>query len=67
MEKLIAISDLFEISLDELVKGEKPETIDTTEQIMRGIALTGSRGGTGEKEKGKDNPSYIISVDGHQD
>ena len=35
MEKLIAISDLFEISLDELVKGEKPETIDTTEQIMR--------------------------------
>lgn len=35
MEKLIAISDLFEISLDELVKGEKQETIDTTEQIMR--------------------------------
>ena len=35
MEKLIAISDLFEISLDELVKGEKPERIDTTEQIMR--------------------------------
>ena len=25
------------------------------------------RGGTGEEEKGKDNPSYFISVDGHQD
>ena len=34
---------------------------------MRGIALTGSRGGTGEEEKGKDNPSYFISVDGHRE
>ena len=35
MEKLVAISDLFEISLDELVKGEEPETADSSEQIVR--------------------------------
>ena len=29
MEKLIAISDLFEVSLDELVKGEEPEPTGT--------------------------------------
>ena len=35
MEKLVAISDLFEISLDELVKGEGPETSDSSEQNAR--------------------------------
>ncbi len=35
MEKLIAISDLFEVSLDELVKGEEPEPTGTSEQIVK--------------------------------
>ena len=35
MEKLVAISDLFEVSLDELVKGEEPEPTGTSEQIVR--------------------------------
>ncbi|MBQ8983118.1 MAG: helix-turn-helix transcriptional regulator [Lachnospiraceae bacterium] len=35
MEKLVAISDLFEVSLDELVKGEEPEPTETSEQIVR--------------------------------
>ncbi|MBO4609361.1 MAG: helix-turn-helix transcriptional regulator [Lachnospiraceae bacterium] len=35
MEKLIAISELFGISLDELVKGEAPEQAGTPEQISR--------------------------------
>ena len=35
MEKLIAISDLFEISLDELVKGETPKQSDVSEQVVK--------------------------------
>ena len=35
MEKLVAMSDLFEISLDELVKGEEPEKETTSGQISR--------------------------------
>ena len=35
MEKLIAISDLFEVSLDELVKGEKAESRETSEQTSK--------------------------------
>ena len=35
MEKLVAISDLFEVSLDELVKGEEPKTAGTSEQIVK--------------------------------
>jgi len=35
MEKLVAISDLFEVSLDELVKGEEPEPTGASEQIVR--------------------------------
>ena len=35
MEKLIAISDLFEISLDELVKGETPKQSDISEQVVK--------------------------------
>lgn len=33
MEKLVAISDLFEVSLDELVKGEEPKLAEPSEQI----------------------------------
>ena len=35
MEKLVAISDLFEVSLDELVKGEEPKTAGTSEQVVK--------------------------------
>lgn len=35
MGKLIAISDLFEISLDELVKGETPKQSDVSEQVVK--------------------------------
>ena len=35
MEKLVAISDLFEVSLDELVKGEEPEPAGASEQIVK--------------------------------
>ncbi len=35
MEKLVAISDLFEVSLDELVKGEEPKTAGTSEQVIK--------------------------------
>ena len=35
MEKLIAISDLFEVSLDELVKGEEPAPAGTSEYIVK--------------------------------
>ena len=35
MEKLVAISDLFEMSLDELVKGEEPKLAEPSEQIVK--------------------------------
>ena len=35
MEKLVAISDLFGVSLDELVKGEKAEPEGASEQIVK--------------------------------
>ncbi len=35
MEKLVAISDLFEMSLDELVKGEEPKLAEQSEQIVK--------------------------------
>lgn len=35
MEKLVAISDLFEVSLDELVKGEEPKLAEPSEQIAK--------------------------------
>lgn len=35
MEKLVAISDLFEVSLDELAKGKEPEPAGTSEQIVK--------------------------------
>ena len=35
MEKLAAISDLFEVSLDELVKGEEPKLAEPSEQIVK--------------------------------
>ena len=35
MEKLVAISDLFGVSLDELVKGEEPKPVGTSEQIVK--------------------------------
>ena len=35
MEKLVAISDLFGVSLDELVKGEEPKMAGTSEQIVK--------------------------------
>lgn len=35
MEKLVAISELFEVSLDELVKGEEPEPTGTSAQIVK--------------------------------
>ena len=35
MEKLVAISDLFEVSLDELVKGEEAKTAEPSERIVR--------------------------------
>ena len=35
MEKLVAISDLFEVSLDELIKGEKAEPKETSEQVVK--------------------------------
>ena len=35
MEKLIAISDLFGVSLDELVKGEEPKVEGPTEQVIK--------------------------------
>lgn len=35
MEKLVAISDLFEVSLDELIKGEKNELKETSEQVVK--------------------------------
>ena len=35
MEKLVAISDLFEISLDELVKGEDAQTGDASVQVVK--------------------------------
>lgn len=35
MEKLVAISDLFEVSLDELVKGEEPKLPEPSEQIVK--------------------------------
>ena len=35
MEKLVAISDLFEVSLDELVKGEEPKLAEPSEQKVK--------------------------------
>ena len=35
MEKLVAISDLFEISLDELVLNKVPEEADTSAQVVK--------------------------------
>ena len=35
MEKLVAISDLFEVSLDELVKGEEPKLAEPSVQIVK--------------------------------
>ena len=35
MEKLVAISDLFEVSLDELVKGEESKMAEPSEQIVK--------------------------------
>lgn len=35
MEKLLAISDLFEVSLDELVKGEEAQPAGTSETIVK--------------------------------
>lgn len=35
MEKLVAISDLFEVSIDELVKGEEPKLAEPSEQIVK--------------------------------
>lgn len=35
MEKLVAISDLFEVSLDELVKGEEQKLAEPSEQIVK--------------------------------
>ena len=35
MEKLVAISDLFGVSLDEMVKGEEPKSAGTSEQIVK--------------------------------
>ena len=35
MEKLVAISDLFEVSLDELEKGEEPKLAEPSEQIVK--------------------------------
>ena len=35
MEKLVAISDLFEVSLDELVKGEESKMAEPSERIVR--------------------------------
>jgi len=35
MEKLVAISDLFDVSLDELVLNKVPESEETSEQIVK--------------------------------
>ena len=35
MEKLVAISDLFEVSLDELIKDEKQKPDNSSEQIVK--------------------------------
>ena len=35
MEKLVAISDLFEVSLDELVKGDESKMAEPSEQIVK--------------------------------
>ncbi len=35
MEKLVAISDLFNVSLDELVKGQEPEPAGISEHIVK--------------------------------
>jgi transcriptional regulator with XRE-family HTH domain len=35
MEKLVAISDLFEVSLDELVKGEESKMPEPSERIVK--------------------------------
>ena len=35
MEKLVAISDLFEVSLDELVKGEESKMVEPSERIVK--------------------------------
>ena len=35
MEKLVAISDLFGVSLDELVKGEEPESAGKSKQVVK--------------------------------
>ncbi len=35
MEKLVAISDLFEVSLDELVKGEESKMAEPSERIVK--------------------------------
>ena len=35
MEKLVAISDLFEVSLDELVKGEEAKIAEPSERIVK--------------------------------
>lgn len=35
MEKLVAISDLFEVSLDELVLGKAPDKAVASEQIVK--------------------------------
>ena len=35
MEKLVAISDLFEVSLDEMVKGEEPKMAEPSERIVK--------------------------------
>ena len=41
MEKLVAISDLFGVSLDELVKGEEPKPAGTSEQIVKSELYSG--------------------------
>ena len=35
MEKIVAISDLFEVSLDELVKGEESKMAEPSERIVK--------------------------------
>ena len=35
MEKLVAISDLFEVSLDELVKGEESKIAEPSERVVK--------------------------------
>ena len=51
MEKLIAISDLFEISLDELVMGKVPVSCDQTSQTAGVINSLGDKVLTSENKK----------------